>query len=562
MGVPGFFSWLLKNRKKLLDPNTKLLLEQRDVTDVIGQIDWLMLDTNCLLHPAISHVVTQYKKGLLDVNTREQLEQLAWEQIEFSINEMISKTDPKNIFIAIDGVAPMGKILQQRQRRYKYLYDLTNSLVGTSTSTSTIINQTICPITSIELTPGTEFMERLHQRFLLFVQNICTSTKCVYSSYHELGEGEHKIIQYIKTSSEAFSGKTILIYGLDADLLFLTLGLGDSYNLHVMREKQEFTNKPLGTDMSTYFEESYGPAINEYNYVPIKSLRNMILKLDISVNDFIVLCYLVGNDFFPRLLTTDIKTGGLDKIIKAYRKITGSCKSLVTVVTNNDGVNTHKLNYNTLRKLFEQLIWLETKTDIWENTDIELNEHMFESMEKFVQGTSSNIDFVQKIQFNSPTAYYTHYLGLSVITSGSLQHVIRQMVFDYIKSINWCLKYYLDACIDYTWTYNYHVAPLIKDICRYYPKTCVFTDNVGFPSHNVLTPKEQLVLVIPPLLWSLVLDKGTIEKVKSNIKINYMFPNAFLIDVNTVQIYWKSIVRIPFVNYELYKTEMEKMFST
>ena len=36
---------------------------------------------------------------------------------------MISRLNPEIIYIAIDGVAPMGKILQQRQRRYKYLFD-------------------------------------------------------------------------------------------------------------------------------------------------------------------------------------------------------------------------------------------------------------------------------------------------------------------------------------------------------------------------------------------------------------------------------------------------------
>ena len=34
-----------------------------------------------------------------------------------------------------------------------------------------------------------------------------------------------------------------------------------------------------------------------------------------------MLCYLVGNDFIPGLLTTDIKRNGLDKIISSYEEV-------------------------------------------------------------------------------------------------------------------------------------------------------------------------------------------------------------------------------------------------
>lgn len=40
-----------------------------------------------------------------------------------------------------------------------------------------------------------------------------------YSSYLEDGEGEHKIINFIKK----FGDKTCMIFGLDADLIFLSL---------------------------------------------------------------------------------------------------------------------------------------------------------------------------------------------------------------------------------------------------------------------------------------------------------------------------------------------------
>ena len=120
MGVPGFFAWLLRNKKKLSSKNL--------IIDIIDKkINYLMLDTNCLLHPCVAHILDKFKNNQIifssKTSIREQLEELIWERIKFTIDDMIIRLKPEIIYIAIDGVAPIGKILQQRQRRYKYLYD-------------------------------------------------------------------------------------------------------------------------------------------------------------------------------------------------------------------------------------------------------------------------------------------------------------------------------------------------------------------------------------------------------------------------------------------------------
>ena len=119
MGVPGFFSWLLKNKNKLGSKNI--------INENIAKVKYLMLDTNCLLHPCVNNIIQKYKLNELLLNEaesiREQLEEHIWKKIEDYILDIVNRVNPENLLIAIDGVAPMGKILQQRQRRYKYLYD-------------------------------------------------------------------------------------------------------------------------------------------------------------------------------------------------------------------------------------------------------------------------------------------------------------------------------------------------------------------------------------------------------------------------------------------------------
>ena len=325
MGVPGFFKWLKDNKKKLRTKNL--------IRDTINKkVKYLMLDTNCLLHPCVKTIKDNIKKG--NNETREQIEENIFLLIETRIIDMIDKINPEYLYIAIDGVAPIAKILQQRQRRHRYLYDTKIKLRydnileeidndADETFREDGITESRIPISSIELTPGTEYMERINKRMIEFIKKIgeVRKIKYIYSSYHVEGEGEHKILQYIRKNVKM--DETIVIYGLDADLLFLALSLGIEHNLYIMREKAIFQNKTLEYEIETDVD---------YNYVEINELHTMINNLNIKTNDFIILCYLVGNDFIPGLLTTDIKRNGLDKIIGSYEEASNPYITIVSSI--------------------------------------------------------------------------------------------------------------------------------------------------------------------------------------------------------------------------------------
>lgn len=570
MGVPGFFAWLLKNKNKLGASN--LILSQLDI-----QIDWLMLDTNCLLHPCITHVLEKYKKNLLNIDTskniRNQIEKIIWENIEMYIDNMIDEIKPEYIYIGIDGVAPMGKILQQRQRRYRYLFDKKIKLESTELRELDFE----IPITSIELTPGTDYMERINKCMEKYVKKLGNrGIKCVYSSYHEEGEGEHKILQYIKNNLSVED--SIVIYGLDADLLFLSLGLNTSksnLNLYVMREKQVFTNNPV--DMDKIINKSNE---SNYNFVKISELELLIINLNTSIEDFIILCYLIGNDFLPGLLTIDIKKGGLDKIFKAWENVKqnlgidieyesdGKIKSHLVLNDNSQ----YKISLEILKELFEELIW--TEKNIWkninrdnlmnqDNMDLEQMEQMEKMkyskqndknnlMKKFLNGTSSNTDFLDKIEFSCSNEYYSYYLGINSIHIDN--NIIQKMVQEYINGIEWCINYYLDECISWSQRYNFMIAPLIEDIVYFFPsKTTIKKDS------RILKPVEQLILAIPSETWKYVIEKNIIDSINENNNIGYMFPKEFSIDINKENLYWKCLPMIPMVEYKEYIKEMKKI---
>jgi 5'-3' exonuclease len=572
MGVPGFFAWLLKNKRKLGANN--LILEE--IGDI--KIKWLMLDTNCLLHPCIATILEKYRNNELIIDLtkdlREQLEFYIWEHLENYINDMIDKVKPEYLYVAIDGVAPMGKILQQRQRRYRFLFDkkikLQNNTSGDiECNLKNSLYEPIIPLTSIELTPGTDYMERINVKMLSYMKKLGKKgLKYVYSSYHEEGEGEHKILQYIKKYID--ESESIIIYGLDADLLFLSLSVSSNSNkgyknLYIMREKQVFSGKEVDTK-----------EVQEYNYVQIEKLYKLIENLDISTNDFILICYLIGNDFLPCLLTTDVKRGGLDKIIDAFtavkekhslelKDINNNIKSHLVFKNDNKFIINHKL----LKDIFRELLW--TEKHIWKNInrDKYINQREMEpdevealkrqrqdykkaNLNKFVKGEGNNTDFLDKIEFSSSNEYYKYYLGLNCLDID--KNIIKRMVKDYISGIEWCISYYLEECKSWSYGYNFMIAPTIIDIINYYP------DKVEISKEErKLNPVEQLILAIPPETYKYVIEKEIIELVKKDKSIGYMFPNSYNIDINKEQLYWKCQVKIPIVEYNEYIKGIKKV---
>jgi 5'-3' exonuclease len=541
MGVPGFFKWLKDNKKKLRSKNL--------IRDSINKkVKYLMLDTNCLLHPCVKSIKDNLKKD--NNETREKIEDRIFLLIEIRIMDMIDKIKPEYIYIAIDGVAPIAKILQQRQRRHRYLYDTKiklkyDNLIEDTDEITKDDGITISriPISSIELTPGTEYMERINKRMIELVKKISEEKKIkyIYSSYHVEGEGEHKILQYIRKNVKLED--TIVIYGLDADLLFLALSLGVENNLYIMREKAIFQNKTLEIKIEedcNYEDCNYV----DYNYVEINELHLMINNLNIKTNDFIILCYLVGNDFIPGLLTTDIKRNGLDKIISGYEE--------ARKIINKDIIEKNKdgkliINYDLVLEIFKKLeytewgIWKNINRDKHEKNDIEKQK----ALDKFISGDNMSTDCLEKIEFSSETEYYNYYLGIndSVID----RSIIKKMVKDYITGMEWCINYYLDDCKSWSWGYNFMIAPLIKDIVKYFPKNIKLKND-----KRELCPVEQLLLAIPVDTYKYVISKELITKIRKNKEIGYMFPEKYDIDVNKESLLWKCQVKIPMVEYDEY----------
>ncbi|EUB63314.1 5'-3' exoribonuclease [Echinococcus granulosus] len=107
------------------------------------------------------------------------------------------------------------------------------------------------------ISPGTEFMESLHEFFKRFIANQISSDPLwrridvIYSGHDVPGEGEQKIREYMlyqRTLSGYQPNERHCLYGMDADLIFLGLATHEP-NLCILRENVYTVKSPLPQDI-------------------------------------------------------------------------------------------------------------------------------------------------------------------------------------------------------------------------------------------------------------------------------------------------------------------------
>jgi 5'-3' exonuclease len=148
------------------------------------------------------------------------------------------------------------------------------------------------------ITPGTIFMKNLHNALI----ELCKKhNSWSISGFMEPGEGEHKVMNYIRKYKT--SNNTFLVYGLDADLILLSMLNSFKQNLYLMREEMEFNSV-----IKDIFDKE------QFLYLNIDGLKNTLFKNpeEKYIQDYIMMMSLLGNDFVPHSLSLTMKICSLN----------------------------------------------------------------------------------------------------------------------------------------------------------------------------------------------------------------------------------------------------------
>ena len=190
MGIPSYFSFIVKNHANIIRKLNKNTI----------RINNLYLDCNSIIYDAV-HTIDFGKLTDSDVNT-------IIKTVIFKIDEYIGLIKPDQfIFIAFDGVAPVAKLEQQRERRYKSLYQ--NQI-----SKSIFKDSKPDPWNTTAITPGTIFMTNLNSQ----IKGYFTDPKkynvknLILSTSDKFGEGEHKLFDFIRSYPEHHTKSSTIIY--------------------------------------------------------------------------------------------------------------------------------------------------------------------------------------------------------------------------------------------------------------------------------------------------------------------------------------------------------------
>ena len=570
MGVPGFVAWLYNNHAntnfifKQLFKSNSIISDDNEFR--IETVQYLLIDTNCLIHPQARQVCLD-NPNLVESNI-ELLEKKIIKQVINYIELLIDQTKPTNtIYIAIDGVAPMAKIKHQRLRRFKSVYDRKimesiakkhNKIIYKEWNTSAI-------------TPGTIFMDNLMKSILAWINSTIFKCKIIFSSSYSPGEGEHKLLQYFKTIDLKPTDVTI-IYGLDADLLFLALSTLKP-KIYLMRETSQMEiNKSYNNDnkMNTLNDILNDTLNDSFSYLSIDILRTLIRDKMINclisdkqwitnflINDFIFLCYFCGNDFLPNIPSLNIKPSnkkiqnGIEIIINTYTNIMNNynlniekTQYLIEIISESNQ-NHIKINKNIFIKLLDLLSDQEIKyyNNIFKNKRYIHRSYKTDKYEIDKHNYEENIinNYYDPINLGDPklnidiwkTKYYKHYFNINIDTTNQNDNSLNIVLDQYLKGLIWTTYYYYDKCKDYEWFYNYHHGPFISDLRNYIKKNPermkiyeeLYSIN-GLWYYGQIKPLQQLMLVLP--YESSFLIPASYRTLLFSYKLRNYFPEQIL----------------------------------
>ncbi|KAM0789101.1 hypothetical protein ACM66B_003157 [Microbotryomycetes sp. NB124-2] len=371
MGVPALFRWLSKKYPKIVEsvvedhpvsvPGPDGGMQEMPVDtsqpNPNGQeFDCLYLDMNGIVHPCT------HPEGKPAPKTEADM----MHEVFLYTERVIAMVRPRKLLMmAIDGVAPRAKMNQQRSRRFRSAQEAKlkeeerQQAIAEWESMGKEVSDEYKNAKgwdSNAITPGTPFMDLLAASLRYWVAKKLNEDpgwaglEVVISDASVPGEGEHKIMDFIRRqrSHPAHDPNTKhVIYGLDADLIMLSLATHEPY-FKVLREdvfaqdkkgrgchrcgqpghhssnctappkeKDDHDTKSAGLKPFIFLDVS---TLREYLAVELSApVHSFPFDLERAIDDWVFLIFFVGNDFLPHLPSLEIREGAIDTLIGIWK---------------------------------------------------------------------------------------------------------------------------------------------------------------------------------------------------------------------------------------------------
>uniref|UniRef100_A0A8B9P6G7 5'-3' exoribonuclease n=1 Tax=Apteryx owenii TaxID=8824 RepID=A0A8B9P6G7_APTOW len=313
------------------------------------EFDNLYLDMNGIIHPC-----THPEDKPAPKNEDEMMVAI----FEY-IDRIFNIVRPRRLlYMAIDGVAPRAKMNQQRSRRFRASKEGMEAAEEKQKIRQEILAKGRV-VTIFDI--GTEFMDNLAKCLRYYIADRLNSDPgwknltVILSDASAPGEGEHKIMDYIRRQRAQPNhdpNTHHCLCGADADLIMLGLATHEP-NFTIIREEFK-PNKPkpcslcnqMGHEVKDcqglprekqgkhdQFADSLPTSEQEFIFIRLCVLREYLEReltmaslpftfdFERSVDDWVFMCFFVGNDFLPHLPSLEIREGAIDRLVNIYKNV-------------------------------------------------------------------------------------------------------------------------------------------------------------------------------------------------------------------------------------------------
>ena len=541
MGVPSLFAWWVDHYLKLI-LFSSVPVKGRKV---------LYLDFNGLIHPAV----------------RADNQELA--QMLISVTDYLMKVyqhvKPDELYIAIDGVAPAAKLRQQQDRRYKSAKE-SKFMQDIAVKHGQPVRENEVDFNMIS--PGTKFMADLQVHLERFITLNCQpggvwqSVKVSLNGAGNPGEGEHKIMAEIRHRKSQGLNEQVLIYGLDADLIFLSLI--NAPHTYLVRENVQFKNR----DHTDFYDTDKFPFL----YLDIGALKSIIIETlspkthidklqsmgfnndiideqDVQalcmnngwfkdtpeehqriLLDYAYICFFLGNDFLPHLPCLKIRNGSLNEILIIYKKVSWLTSGYLV---KPDG---ESVNSRFLTEFLAEVAFIEG--DLLQ----QLTERRYKDIRNFTQKLrklppmQADIErfryvedqYEDTVRGGTPgwlNRYYVNHHKLAFHHKKDFSKNVDQICEEYLKGTIWVLRYYQGKSCSWSWKYPYYAAPTAKDLANYQPRSGHMEESrLKVNEDGPVSPFVQLMSILPPESAGLLPKCLNYYMTSRNSHVHYMYP--------------------------------------
>jgi 5'-3' exonuclease len=438
----------------------------------------LGIDLNAIFHPVCQEFFFPKAFSVKPKRTMKGCFSAICTEIE-SIVKMCTPTE--ELLLAIDGVAGLSKMNQQRQRRFRSAKEKTNEQRSIFDSNG--------------ISTGTAFLTELAE----YITEHFTSSKRPYRvvmmDQRMIGEGEHKIIRYLSKTEK----KRICIFSPDADLIMLAIGLSKK-NVFILRPNS-YTDIDCSHFMVSIdkFKKQVVAMVDPEHIFPEKEQQ--------IVNDFVFLLFFLGNDFLPHSPSFEIKHKGIDTILEIYKNVYHNGLCLVQTTP------TFSIHSQGLIMVLGSLAAIECSVMEKKKKSKGFPNKL---LEKYGDKLATDFDSYRA------EYYQLHFPGISM-------DIICK---EYIKGLLFVGTYYYQGMPDWLYNYPFYHGPFFHELYKY--STGITTEYITFvfEQHEPVCPLVQLLCVIPPESKTL-LPECLQTYYQPRSEIIDLYPNEVFIDLDS-----------------------------